>query len=54
MGPLKHGFLDIYLTVFFRAGISGNTSTLRRIFFVKRLKFNKEFRNEKKISEKVF
>ena len=50
-GKLKDGFLDIYLTMFFGAGISGNTSTSS--FFEKCLKFNIDFKNEKKI-EKLF
>ena len=32
-GSLKHGFLDIYLNIFFGASISGNTSAMRVIFF---------------------
>ena len=32
-GPLKHSFLDKYLTTFFGAGISGNTSAMRVSFF---------------------
>ena len=32
-GPLKEGFLKIYLTMFFGAGISRNTSAMRVIFF---------------------
>ena len=31
--PLKHGFLDIYLNIFFRAGISRNTSAGKVIVF---------------------
>ena len=31
--PLKHGFLDIYLAMFFVAGISADTSAMRVIFF---------------------
>ena len=52
--PLKHGFLDIYLTMFFGAGISRNTSAMRVIFFGKCLKFNIDFKNAKKNSEKFF
>ena len=33
MGPLKDGFLDIYLTMYLGAGISGNTSATRVIYF---------------------
>ena len=32
-GPLKNGFLDIYLRIFFGARTSGNTSATRVIFF---------------------
>ena len=46
-GPLKHGFLDIYLTVFFGDGISGITSAVRVFFFDKCLKFNTDFKNAK-------
>ena len=53
-GPLKHGFLDIYLTIFFGAVISRNTSGSRVTFFGKRLKFNIDFKNEKKTSKEVF
>ena len=31
--PLKQVFLDFYLTIFFRVGISLNTSAMRVIFF---------------------
>ena len=37
-GPLKHGFLDIYLTMFFGAGISRNTSAIKVILFLKMFK----------------
>ena len=37
-GSLKHGFLDIYLTMFFGAGISRNTSAMRVIFFLQMFK----------------
>ena len=53
-GPLKEGFLALYLTILFVAGISGTTSAMRVIFFGKCLKFNTEFRNAKEISEKIF
>ena len=33
MFSVEHGFLDIYLTMFFGAGISGNTSAMRVILF---------------------
>ena len=46
---MKHGFLEIYLTMFFRAGISGNTSAMRIVFFFQKyLEFNIDFKNEKK------
>ena len=32
-GPLKHGFLEIYLTMFFGGGISGNISAMRVMLF---------------------
>ena len=51
---MKHGFLDISLSIFFGAGNSGDTSALSVIFFGKCLKFKKEFRNAKEISEKNF
>ena len=31
-GPLKHSFLDVYLTIFFRVGISANRSAMTVIF----------------------
>ena len=43
--PLKHGFLDIYLTLFLGAGISRNTSATRSSFFGNCLKFNIDFKN---------
>ena len=51
---MKHSFLDIYLTIFFEAGISGNTSAMRVIFFGKCLKFNADFEYLKKIQKKYF
>ena len=55
-GPLKHGILDIYLTIFLGAVFPeihklGGTS-----FFGKCLKFNIDFKNEKKkkIEKKFF
>ena len=48
---MKHGFLDISLSIFFGAGNSGDTSALSVIFFGKCLKFKKEIRNAKEISE---
>ena len=53
-GPLKHGFLDIYLTMFLGAGISGNTSAMRILFFGKYLKSNIDFKNAKKKLRKSF
>ena len=53
-GPLKDGFLDIYLTIFFGAGVSGNTSAMRVIFFGKCLEFNIDLKNAKENSEKAF
>ena len=37
-GPLKHDFLDIYLTIIFGAGKSGNTSATRIILILKMFK----------------
>ena len=48
MGPMQDGLLDIFLTIFFGAGISGNTSAMTVIFFGKCLKFNIDFKNAKK------
>ena len=53
-GPLKHGFLDIYITTFFRGSSSGNTSAVRISFFEKCLKFNRDFKNAKKNRKKDF
>ena len=36
--PLKHGFLDIYLTIFFGASVYGNTSAMMATFFVRNFK----------------
>ena len=52
--PVKNDFLDIYLTMFFGAGISGKISDMRVSFFKKNLKFNIDFKNAKKNSEKLF
>ena len=50
---MKHGFLEIYLTMFFRAGISGNTSAMRIVFFFQKyLEFNIDFKNAKKKKKK--
>ena len=51
--PLIHGSLDIYLTIFFGASISGNTSAMRVIFFGKCLKCKIDFENAKKKKKKV-
>ena len=53
-GSSKHGFSDIYLTIFFGDGISENTSAMRTIFFGKCLKFNINYKNAKKKLRKVF
>ena len=37
-GPLKNDFLDIFLTIFYGAGISLNTSAMRVIFCWKMFK----------------
>ena len=50
---MKHGFLEIYLTMFFRAGISGNTSAMRIVFFFQKyLEFDIDFKNAKKKKKK--
>ena len=54
MGLLKHGFLDIYLTIYFGANFSRNTSATMIIFFVNILKFNIDFKNRKKIQKEFF
>ena len=51
-GHLKDGFLDIYLTVFFGAVISGNPSAMSVILFRKCLKINIYFKNAKKKKKK--
>ena len=54
-GPLKHGFLDIYLTIFFGAGISGNTTAMRVIFFQQMFKIEYRFvKCSKKYQKKLF
>ena len=54
MGLLKHDFLDIYLTTVFGALNFGNTAVIMLILFGKYLKFNIDFRNEKKKVRKGF
>ena len=51
-GPLKHGFLEIYLSIFFGAGISRNTLAKGACSFGKCLKFNKDFKSARKNGEK--
>ena len=53
-GPLKDGFLDIYLNRFLGAHISRNTPLRGSCFFGKCLKFNIDFKNAKKETEKKF
>ena len=54
-GPLKGAFPDIYLITFFGLHNFANTSPMRVIlFFCKSSKFNVDFRNAEKTSEKVF
>ena len=53
-GPLKEDFLDNYLTTFFGVRNCGNPSAMRFIFFWKCSKVNIDFKNAKKIPEKVF
>ena len=52
--PLKHGFLDIYLTIFFGAGISGNTSAMDVIFIWQMFKIEEITFKIKKKSRKSF
>ena len=52
--PLKHGFLNICITVFFGASICGKTLAMTASFSGKCLKFSKDFKNAKKNSEKFF
>ena len=52
--PSKHGFLHIYLTIFFGISISGNTSSRGSSHFGKCLKFSIYFKNWKKKIEKKF
>ena len=51
---LKHGFLDIYRTIFLGAVISRNTSLRGSSFVGKCLKFNIDFKDAKKILIKSF
>ena len=57
-GPLKHDFSDIYLPMFFEAGISGNTSAMMVNFLWQRFKceyrFKKCKKKKKKIQKKFF
>ena len=52
--PLKHDFLDIYLTTFFGALNFGNRSDMTVILFGKCSKFNINFKQARKSSENVF
>ena len=53
-GPLKRAFLDIYLTTFSQSVISEIQKLWRSSFDSKCLKFNTDFKNGAKNSEKVF
>ena len=53
-GPLKRDFLDIYLTTFSESVISKIQNLGGSSFFKKYLKFNLDFKNAAKNSEKVF
>ena len=52
--PLKRDFLDIYLTTFSESVISKIQNLGGSSFFKKYLKFNLDFKNAAKNSEKVF
>ena len=51
---MNENFLDIYLTIFFGAGITRNTSATSATFFGKCIKFNIDFENAKKKIHKKF
>ena len=51
---MKLAFLDIYLTMFFGAGISTNASAMRVIFCGKCLKFDQDLENAKNIEKNFF
>ena len=59
-GPLKGGFLDIYLNTFFGLRKLKNTSGMRVILFLKKFKIESRFRKckkkkkKKKNAEKIF
>ena len=53
-GPVKRDFLDIYLTTFSESVISKIQNLGGSSFFKKYLKFNLDFKNAAKNSEKVF
>ena len=52
-GPLKRGFLGIYLSTFFGVCNFKNTSAMRVIFFFKCSKLNLDFENAKKKKKKI-
>ena len=52
-GPLKRDFLDIYLTMFSESVISEIQKLWRSSFFSKPSKFQIDFKNAAKISEKL-
>ena len=53
-GPLKLGFLDIYLATYLRVSNFGNTSAMSVILVGKRSKFNLNFKNAEKNCKKCF
>ena len=53
-GPLKRGFLDIYLTTFFIVRKSKNTSAMRVIFFLKKFKIESSLGNAKENRDNIF
>ena len=52
--PLKHDFLDIYLTTLFGVRKFKNTSAMRLIYFLKMFKIEPRFRKCKEISGNNF
>ena len=53
-GFSENVFLNVFPTTYFGVRNDGNTSAVRVIFFKKCSKFNVDFKNAEKDSEKVF
>ena len=53
-GFSENVFLNVFLTTYFGVRNDGNTSAMTVIFFEKWSKFNVDFKNAEKDSEKVF